>query len=328
MISIVIPAFNAEKYIARCFDGLRAQKNVRDQCEIIVVNNAGQAGAMVREIAQRHGARVLEQSNQGASAARNLGAQSARGDIVLFLDGDCEPDPNWVSAMIAPFAEPIVVGAGGMKQTHQRGLMPQFIQAEFDYRYDQVRSHRYIDFIDSGTAAYRREIFLQNRGFDTSLMDAEDVELSFRLSEQGHKMAFARNAIVFHEHPSSVWEYLRRKFTYAYWRSFVYRRFPKKVASDSRTPQTQKIQSGLALLLLPAIIAAFVWDKFTVVAISIALVLLGTTIPFVIRYWRRSWKIALIAPSLISLAALAVGSGVTLGAMSPPREGRANGRMK
>jgi cellulose synthase/poly-beta-1,6-N-acetylglucosamine synthase-like glycosyltransferase len=326
MISIIIPAFNAEKQMARCLDGLRAQQNGRNECEIIVVDD-GSTDA-TREIAQEHGARVLQQTNRGAAAARNLGAQNARGDIVLFLDGDCEPDPNWVASMLAPFAEPIVVGAGGMKQTRQSGLLPRFIQAEFDYRYDQVRSHRYIDFIDSGTAAYRRDIFLKNHGFDTTLMDAEDVELSFRLAEQGHKMAFAPEAIVYHDHPRSVWEYARRKFMYAYWRAFVYKRFPKKIASDSRTPQTQKIQSALALMVLPAFLAAMFWDKFSIVAVLLALMLFATTLPLVIRFLSRDWQVALAAVFLIPLAAFAVGAGVALGAISPQRARRANGRAQ
>lgn len=317
MISIIIPAFNEEKNIARCIDSLHRQIDVRNDCEIIVVDDG--STDTTRQIARAHGARVLEQSNQGAAAARNFGVRNACGEIVLFMDGDCEADPNWVAAMIAPFSDPSVVGTGGMKQTRQTGFIPRFIQTEFDYRYDQVRAHRFIDFIDSGTAAYRREIFLKNDGFDTRLADAEDVELSFRLSEQGFKMAFARDAIVYREHPTALWEYLRLKFTYAYWRSFVYRRFPKKIANDSRTPQTQKIQSGLALVLPFVILASFIWRPAALVALAIAVLFLVTTLPFVVRYWKRDWVIALCSSALIVLAAFAVGSGIAIGALSQRR---------
>lgn len=314
VISIIIPAFNEEKNIAQCLDALREQTNGRGDCEIIVVDD-GSTDA-TREVAQAHGVRVLAQSNHGAAAARNFGVQNACGEIVLFIDSDCVADTNWVAAMTAPFSESMVVGAGGMKQTHQHAFMPRFIQMEFDYRYDQVRAHRYIDFIDSGTAAYRRDIFLKNSGFDTRLADAEDVELSFRLAEQGFKMAFARDAIVYREHPTSLWEYLRIKFTYAYWRSFVYKRFPQKIASDSRTPQTQKIQSGLALALTLAILTSFIWGVAALVAAAIVILLLATTLPFVVRYWKRDSVIAVVAPILIMLAAVAVGWGVAIGAMS------------
>ncbi len=314
VISIIIPAFNEEKNIARCLDGLRKQAGVREDCEIIVVDDG--STDTTREIAQGQGARVLAQSNQGAAAARNFGARNARGEIILFTDADCVPDSNWVAAMIEPFKESEVVGVGGMKKTRQTEFIPRFIQLEFDYRYDQVRAHRYIDFIDSGTAAYRREVFLKNNGFDTRLADAEDVELSFRLSQQGFKMAFAPGAMVYREHQTSLWEYLRLKFTYAYWRSFVYRRFPQKIASDSRTPQTQKIASGLALVLPFAILASFVWNQAVILVAAIIIFVLATTLPFVARYWKRDPMVAFFSPMLIALAAGAVGWGVAIGTVS------------
>lgn len=129
-------------------------------------------------------------------------------------------------------------------------------------------------------------------------------------------MAFAPGAIVYREHQTSLWEYLRLKFTYAYWRSFVYRRFPQKIASDSRTPQTQKIASALALALPFAILASFVWSQAVVLVAAIIIFVLATTLPFVARYWKRDPAVALFSPMLIALAAGAVGWGVAIGTMS------------
>ncbi len=314
MISIVVPANNAEKTIAPCLYGLRAQTQPAD--EIIVVDDGSRD--MTCEIAEARGARVLRQSNRGAAAARNLGAQNACGEIVLFIDADCVPDVHWIEAITAPFADGSIVGASGMKQTQQRALVPAFIQMEFDYRYDQMREHRYIDFIDSGTSAYRRDVFLKDGGFNARLFDAEDVDLSYRLSEQGYRMAFAANAIVYHRHPESLIAYLRRKFTYAYWRSFVYAKYPRKVAVDSRTPQTQKLQAGLAGLFSLTILAIPFWRDAAWIAVLMAFIFLLTTLSFVAKYFRRNWKVALVAPMLIGLAAFAVGAGILWGAIVQP----------
>lgn len=309
MNSVIVPAYNAEKTIGKCLDGLLAQKTL--DTEIIVVDDGSRD--VTRDIAQSKGVRVLTQANRGAAAARNLGAENARGDIVLFIDGDCEPESNWIQTMTAPLNDPGIVGACGMKRTHQRGIIPRFIQLEFDYRYDRERALRYIDFIDSGTAAYRREIFLKCGGFDTTLSDAEDTDLSYRLSEQGYRMAFADGAIVYHAHPKSPIEYFRRKFVYGYWRSQVYARHPKKIAKDSRTPQTQKIQGVLALLFPVALVGTIVWRESAWIALAIAVIIGLTTLPFMFRYLRRDWQAALLTPLLIGLASFAGGAGIALG---------------
>lgn len=309
MISIVIPAFNAEQTIGKCLDGLLAQK--KSDTEIIVVDDGSRDAT--RDIAQAQGVRVLTQQNRGAAAARNLGAENARGDIVLFIDGDCEPEANWIQAMTAPLGDPEIVGAGGMKRTHQRSLIPRFIQLEFDYRYDRERELTHIDFIDSGTAAYRREIFLKCGGFDTTLSDAEDTDLSYRLSEQGYRMAFADGAIVYHAHPESPIEYFRRKFVYGYWRSQVYARHPKKIASDSRTPQTQKIQGIFGMLFLAALIGTIFWRESLWLALAMAVIIEATTLPLMFDFLKRDRQAALLTPVLIGLTSFIGGAGIALG---------------
>jgi cellulose synthase/poly-beta-1,6-N-acetylglucosamine synthase-like glycosyltransferase len=288
---------------------MRAQISGDD--EIIVVDDGSRDAT--RAVAEARGAHVIAQENRGAAAARNVGAQNARGDIVLFLDGDCVPEQNWVQAMLAPFADPEIVGACGMKQTKQRGIIPRFIQLEFDYRYDNECRRRYIDFIDSGTAAYRRAVFLENGGFDARLSDAEDVDLSYRLSERGYRMAFAGNAVVYDPHPESLYEYLRRKYEYAFWRAQVYARYPRKLASDSRTPQTQKIQGLLTGWLLGSSGAALIWrDALWFTALG-AFALGLTTLPFIARYLRRDPVVALLSPLFIAFAAFAGSLGLGLG---------------
>lgn len=309
MISIVIPAYRAQKTIGACLDALRAQLAPDD--ELIVVAD-DESRETMRALCEMRGARVLS-PNRGAAAARNLGAADARGEIVLFLDADCVPERNWVRALLAPFADPEIVGACGMKQTQQRGIIPRFIQMEFDYRYDHERALPHIDFIDSGTAAYRRAIFLQSGGFDPRLSDAEDVDLSYRLAERAYKMAFASDAIVYHHHPESLSEYLRRKFLYAFWRAQVYARHPRKLASDSRTPQMQKAQGALVSLLGLWLGAAIIWrDALWFVALIIV-AFIATTLPFIVRYFKRDPFVVLLSPFLTALSAFAGSLGLALG---------------
>ncbi|MBI4786955.1 MAG: glycosyltransferase [Chloroflexi bacterium] len=317
MNSVVIPAYNAERVLGACLDALLAQTAPRDSYEIIVADDGSTDGT--RRVAESRGVRVVTQPNRGPGAARNLGARRARGDILLFLDADSVPDARWIEAMTAPFGDPTIVGASGEKRTRQNNLWARLVQLEYDFKYDRLAAHRHIDFVDSSTAAYRRDVFRDTGGFDAALMEAEDVELSFRLAERGCKLVLIRDAVTYHHHPESLGHYSKRKFQYARWRAIVYARYPRKAASDQRTPLTQKLQPLLAFAMVPTALAAFVWNALAWAVVLFALVFVGTTIPFAAYCWRRSRLIALVAPMTLWLAAYANGAGALMGFASRRR---------
>ena len=64
--------------------------------------------------------------SSGPAAARNHGAQQARGEILAFTDADCAPAPDWLHAISQPFADPEIIGVKGTYRTHQTGLVPRF----------------------------------------------------------------------------------------------------------------------------------------------------------------------------------------------------------
>jgi len=92
-ISIVVPVFNAEKYLSRCIDSILNQyvKNI----EIILVNDGStdKSADICNKYAIKHGdlIKVIHQKNQGVSAARNEGIKIAKGKYISFIDSD-----DWV----------------------------------------------------------------------------------------------------------------------------------------------------------------------------------------------------------------------------------------
>jgi cellulose synthase/poly-beta-1,6-N-acetylglucosamine synthase-like glycosyltransferase len=320
MISVVVPAYNAEKTLSACLEALLDQTAPREAYEIIVVDDG--STDRTRQIAEAYGVCVVAEANQGAASARNLGAQNARGDIVLFIDADSVPDKKWIQAMAAPFTDPTIAGASGQKKTRQQNIWARLVQLEYDFKYDRMSAHTAIDFVDSSTAAYRREVLLDNGGFDSTLMEAEDTELSYRLSERGYRLVLIREAVTYHTHPESLSHYLRRKFQYARWRAVVYKRYPHKAASDQRTPPAQKIQPLIAFALVPIVAAAVIWNLLVWGIALLALLFLLTTLPFVMYCWRRSVVVALVVPPTVLLSAYASGAGAALGFLQRPVDAR------
>ena len=348
-VSVVIPVYNGAATLPA---GLRAlQRQTHPPDEVIVVDDGSTDGSagVARGLGTLHGSpvHVISQPNAGPAAARNRGATAAQGDVLLFTDADCVPAPAWVKCMVAAFADPDVVGAKGVYRTRQRELVARFVQAEYEDRYDRMRPLTAIDFVDTYSAGYRRDVFLASGGFDTSFPTAsvEDQEFSFRLAEAGHRLVFVPDAQVFHIHDRTLGEYVRRKFWIGYWKVRVMREHPGKLVRDSHTPQVLKLQIGLATLGALLVVGGALtlassdlsetWPS-SVEALSRAgsgelgravepgwwLALAGLAawavffvsgLPFLTRLLRRDPVVALVAPLLLFARAWALGLGFLAG---------------
>lgn len=322
--SIIIPAYNAADSISACLHALENQSIPRERYEIIVVDDGSADDTAQR--AATAGARVIRQENGGAAAARNCGARAAQGEILLFTDSDCIPASDWVARMAAPFSDPSVAGAKGVYKTEESGFTPRFVQQEYQDKYDGMAQLSEIDFVDTYSAAYRRDIFLQMGGFDTTFPGAsvEDQEFSFRLAEAGYRLVFVPNAVVAHRHDLSMSEYAHRKFFIGYWKNLVVRRHPDKLAHDSHTPQVLKLQMAFAALggglLALAILFRRGWLAGASLASWLALVFSG--IPFYRKIRRRDPAVLAMAPFMLVVRALALGAGFAWGWLKLTLSGR------
>ena len=111
-ISVVIPVYNSESYLARCLEALLAQDYPAEHFEILVVDNNSTDAS--RQIAEGFDpVRLLNESKQSSYAARNRAIREASGEIIAFLDPDCVPVPDWLSTIAAALEPPermIVLG--------------------------------------------------------------------------------------------------------------------------------------------------------------------------------------------------------------------------
>ncbi|MGD8903914.1 MAG: sugar transferase [Anaerolineae bacterium] len=314
-VSVVVPAYNAASTIDRCLDALADQTFPMEAYEIIVVDDGSTDDTRAR-VGAHAGVQLVTQDHAGPAAARNLGAQRAMGDILLFTDADCAPARDWIERMCAALDDTETVGVKGAYMTPQREIVARFAQLEYEAKYDRMAQHRFIDFIDTYAAGYRREVFLANGGFDPAFPNAsvEDQEFSFRLAHQGLKMVFIPDALVYHlAHPGDVWTYWRRKFRIGYWKVLVTKRYPDKVWHDSHTPQILKLQILLVALQMFFFFSALLWQPMIWGFVVAMLLCLLTMVPFLIDAAGKDPPVAMVAPGLLLLRALALGTGFAAG---------------
>jgi glycosyltransferase involved in cell wall biosynthesis len=311
--SIIIPTFNGASRIGYCLDSLVKQTAGRN-VEILVVDD-GSTDNTANVIKGYSSVRLITQANAGPASARNRGALAAQGAILLFTDDDCVPMQDWLEAMLEPFKDPKVVGAKGVYRTRQRSLAARFVQIEYEDKYRMMAGLESIDFIDTYSAAFRRDRFLEMTGYDTSfpVACAEDIELSYRMSARGWKMMFVPVAIVYHTHPDTFTRYLKKKYKFAFWRVLAVRKNPSKGVKDSHTPQIMKLQ----LLFAPALLIAVAFDLTVGPTLPASVLVVAgfllSTLPFTLRAIQKDPMVGMLSPVLLAARAFAQVMGVAGG---------------
>ena len=311
--SIIIPTFNGAARIGYCLEALTKQAEGTD-IEILVIDD-GSTDDTAKVAGRYPSVRVITQKNAGPAAARNRGAREAQGRVLLFTDDDCIPLPNWINAMLDCFQDPEIVGAKGVYRTRQKSLAARFVQIEYEDKYRLMANLSSIDFVDTYSAGFIRDRFLEMNGYDTSfpVACAEDIELSYRMSARGWKMKFVPAAVVYHTHPATFSSYLKKKYKFAFWRVLAVRKNPSKGIKDSHTPQMMKFQLLFAPALLAAVICDVVWRPAVPVS---AIVLAGfflSTLPFTLRAVRKDPAVGILSPVLLAGRACAQVLGVMAG---------------
>lgn len=318
-VSIVVPVYNGTATITECLESFAAQSYPGHDIEVLIVDDGStdQTPEFVERLVgqwddEKPRVTVLRQAHQGPAAARNRGAAAATGEFLLFTDADCVAEYDWVKQMVLPFQSPEVAAVKGAYKTRQRSLVARFAQAEFDARYRLLAASRYVDVVFSYSAGFRRELFISIGGFDTTfpVADNEDTELSYRVATAGHKIVFNPRAIIYHRHPATFKQYLRKKHSRAYWRMMVYKRFPGKAVRDSYTPQSLKIQIAAVYLASAGAILLPVTTGGGYVVMVAAGIFAGTVMPFVWQLPREEVALKLVSPLLLLCRATVMASGL------------------
>ncbi len=312
--SVIIPAYNSEKTIDSCIKSTLNQDLSREDYDVTLIDDGSTDNTSA--IAGRFPIKVVKQTNYGPAVARNNGASQVGGDILIFTDSDCELDCHFIEKITAPIKQnPNVVGVQGSYRTRQKEFMAKFVQVEIETRYKKMAGRKFIDFIGTYAAAYRKDIFENYGGFDTGfpLASGEDTEFSYKLHQNGHKMVFEPDACVYHQHPSTLKRYLKIKFFRGYWRVRLYKIHPAKTINDSYTPQSLKLQ----VLSIPLFFICLMMAIFNVAWLAIPALIFASfvlfSIPFIRLFKEKNYTKSFLIPAVLFLRAAAIFLGLLCG---------------
>jgi GT2 family glycosyltransferase len=209
LVSVVIVAYNSGPALLRCLDSLDGDGV--DQ-EVIVVNN-GDEGPELADAEAKPSVRVVRPGrNVGFAAGCNLGAEHARGEVLLFLNPDTVVRDGAVGELARTVTDPDVGAAMGRlllysdpETLNSRGAVIHIAglgwSSGLGERADTITEPREITYANGSVLAMRRELFAELGGFTEELfLYHEDLELGWRARMRGRRVMLNPAADVLHDY--------------------------------------------------------------------------------------------------------------------------------
>jgi rhamnosyltransferase len=207
-ISIVIRAYNEERFIRRLFVGLGLQS--RQDFEVILVDSG--STDRTPAIAEEFGARVVRIPKSEFSFGRslNIGCSAARGTFLMFASAHVYPArTDWLAQMVAPFEDQTV----GLVYGKQRGNeITKFSEHQIFLKWfpDQSDPNQSSYFCNNANCAIRRGLW-EALPYDESLTGLEDIGWAKEAKRRGAKISYVGEAEVIHVHDES-WGRVRNRY--------------------------------------------------------------------------------------------------------------------
>lgn len=218
VFSVIVPTRDRLATLQRCIDALVAQDFPHERFEIIVIDDGGrQSPAPLLETYTSHNLILLTQKNAGPAAARNAGAERARGAFLAFTDDDCWPAPGWLSALEHKLVTTPDQMIGGLTRNRvERNAYSEVSQALVSYLYEYYNDGDDVRFLTSNNMAVPAPLFRMLGGFSARFprAAAEDRDFCERWTHAGLAMRYAADAVVEHHHVLDLHGFWRQHFNY------------------------------------------------------------------------------------------------------------------
>jgi len=221
-LTVCICTHDRPRYLRDCLDGLRNQTTAEDRFAVLIVDSASSepARSELRELLRQYPtAHLIRIDEPGVSAARNAGARAATTDYIAYIDDDAIPSETWVEAILDAINErgrdrPALLGGRILPQWEAllpawwppglRGLL-SIIEHEGTGEYRSNELPPALEPYGCNMIVHVRSL-LDAGGFGSAigriagvLLSDEDIQLAWRLQDEGYSVRYDSNIVVFHQ---------------------------------------------------------------------------------------------------------------------------------
>jgi cellulose synthase/poly-beta-1,6-N-acetylglucosamine synthase-like glycosyltransferase/peptidoglycan/xylan/chitin deacetylase (PgdA/CDA1 family) len=241
-LAVVVPAYNEAVVIERTVRSLAASDY--PSFEVVVVDDGSSDGtAQIVDGLGLERVRVVQQENEGKSAALNTGLRVSTGEIVVMVDADTIFEPETLRRLVRPLADP-TVGAvsGNTKVGNRRTLIGYWQHIEYvmgfnlDRRmYDVLEC---IPTIPGAVGAFRRDALEEVGGVSGATL-AEDTDLTLAIGRTGRHVVYVEDARAWTEAPATLGGLWRQRYRWSF--GTMQAVWKHKAAIISRDPRQRRI---------------------------------------------------------------------------------------
>ena len=209
--SIVIRAYNEERYIGRLLEGIR-QQTIKD-VEIILVDSGSTDGTV--SVAEAFDARIVHIPSDEFTFGRslNFGVRAATRELVVIASAHVYPVyPDWLESLLHPFEDERVALTYG-KQRGYEGSKYSEHQIFHQWYPDESKPDQETAFCNNANAAIRKSLWEKNP-YDETVTGLEDLAWAKWAKDQGYKVSYVAEAEIVHIHnetPRGVYNRYRRE---------------------------------------------------------------------------------------------------------------------
>tara|TARA_B100000686_G_scaffold355366_1_gene473583 strand:- start:2853 stop:3878 length:1026 start_codon:yes stop_codon:yes gene_type:complete len=311
-ISIITPTFNRCDEVCRLIKSIDAQTLDHSLFEHIISDD-GSTDDTINFVSKlkdeiKFQLYFITQSNQGPGAARNHGVENSLGELILFIDSDCEADENWLEIIYNTYLKSPFGACGGPDASKADFTA---IQKAIDYSMTSflttggMRGHSekmMAKFYPRSHNMGMTKILYDKVGGFGSLRHGQDIELSNRIHKSGTTIKFIKNAIVYHRRRTTIRQFFKQVFNWGVARFNLFR------IDKQMLEPIHLIPSISLIFFIFFIIIALIGYRISYYILQIGIVML-----MLLSLWggikRKSLAVALLLPIIVPIQIGGYGLG-------------------